>query len=74
MRSVCWSLAILLLCAGAAPADTVYYRAADGSWKSMEAPATDVGIRVSFGPDAIPAGRGVIVINKPDWMVLDDAA
>jgi len=72
VRTVCLSLVLLLLCAAATHAETVYYRAADGSWTSMDAPVTDGHIRVSFGPDAVPAGKAVIVINKPDWMVLDD--
>ena len=65
MRTVCLSLVLLVLCTTATHAETVYYRAADGSWKSMEAPATDGHIRVSFGPDAVPAGKAVSSSTSP---------
>lgn len=71
MRTLCVALLALAVCA-AGLTETVYYRAADGSWKTMDAPVADGHIRVSFGPETVPGGKALLVINKPDWMVLDD--
>lgn len=72
----CWLpfLVILVtLCMSAiVPADTVYYRTADGTWASLEAPVQNGRLRITIGADTAPDGRAVLVINKPDWMVLDD--
>jgi hypothetical protein len=56
----------------AAGADTVYYRTADGSWKSTEAAVTDGKLKIPISAEAAPDGQAVLVINKPEWMVLDD--
>ncbi len=55
-----------------AAADTVYYRTADGSWAATEAVADNGRLVISIDSEAAPDGEAVIVINKPEWMVLDD--
>lgn len=67
-------MALALLCwATLAPAATVHVRGGDGPW--TEVTATEEGGVVSFAltPELAAGGRALVVINKPDWMVLDDA-
>jgi len=66
------ALALLSACA-AATAATVHVRGSDGQWHEVE--ATTEGDIVSFtiSPELAAGGKAVVVINKPDWMVLDDA-
>lgn len=56
-----------------ATAATVHVHADDGPW--TEVPATEEGGIVSFllTPELAAGGRARVVINKPDWMVLDDS-
>ncbi len=68
---LCIVLSVICLAAMTA-ADTVYYRTADGSWASTEAPVENGRLKITIGADAAPDGRAVLVINKPEWMVLDD--
>ncbi len=72
MRNLGVALLVVCLAAVAAHCDKVYYRAADGAWKSMEAAVKDGKLHIQIGLQAAPNGDAVIVINKPDWMVLDD--
>ncbi len=72
MRLLVAAVVILGLCVGPAIAETVYYRAGDGSWHELEASIDDGRIRIHLGPDAVPGGSAVIVVNKPEWMVLED--
>lgn len=62
-----------LLAAGAlAQEGTVHLRQADGSWQQIEAQVTDGAISFRLGPEQAPDGQATVVINKPDWMVLED--
>lgn len=63
----------LICCAALARAGTVHVRGGDGPW--TEVPATEEAGVVSFSltPELAVSGRALVVINKPDWMVLDDA-
>jgi hypothetical protein len=54
--------------------DTVYYRVDDGSWAKLEAPAKEGRIEIEIGPQMAPGGEAILVVNKPEWMVLDDTA
>lgn len=66
--------ALALMCwAALAPAATVHVRGGEGPW--TEVTATEEGGIVSFTltPELAAGGRALVVINKPDWMVLDDA-
>lgn len=73
MKSVvrCVALALLGACTVVAAA-TVHVRGSDGQWHEVE--VTTEGDIVSFtiSPELIGDGKAVVVINKPDWMVLDD--
>jgi len=68
------SLTLLVLCLAIAAGygDKVYYRAAGGSWASMEAPVRDGRLQIEIGPQIAPKGEAILVVNKPEWMVLDD--
>lgn len=63
---------ILVVVASMVCADTVYYRTDDGSWQQMEATATGETVKIMITPDAAPGGKATLVVNKPQWMVLDD--
>ena len=54
--------------------DEVHYRAADGTWAAMEATADGGRLKITIGTENAPNGEAVLVIAKPDWMVLDDGA
>ncbi len=72
MRTLGVTLLVICLTVAVGYCDTVYYRTADGSWASMEAAVEDGRLHIEIGPQAAPNGEAVLVINKPEWMVLDD--
>lgn len=74
MRRIAVYAIIALIATTAAMCEPVYYRAADGSWKSMEAPTEDGRLKIHITAENAPDGNALLVINKPDWMVLDDQA
>lgn len=59
---------------GWAQEGTVYLRGADGTWALIDANAEGGAIHFTLTPDQVPDGRATLVINKPDWMVLNDDA
>jgi len=66
-------LAALLSCACAtAPAATVHLRGPDGTWIELEAEEQDCVVSFAITPDQCEGGHALVVINRPDWMVLDD--
>ncbi len=72
MKKLGVTLLVLCLAVAAGYCDKVYYRAADGSWASMEAPVKDGRLQIEIGPQIAPSGEAILVVNKPKWMVLDD--
>ncbi|MGD9497746.1 MAG: hypothetical protein AB7Y46_15700 [Armatimonadota bacterium] len=71
MRHATVVLAVLALCAAAAAA-TVHLRTASGEWIDLEADTDGDVVSFRITPEQAPEGRALVVINKPDWMVLDD--
>lgn len=69
-RASCLTLALLL----AAPlsAASVHLRAPDGTWVEIAIEQRDGIVGFTITPDQTEAGRATVVVNKPDWMVLDD--
>ncbi len=63
------SVILLATCALGA---TVHLRLADGSWVELDATEQDGTVSFSLGPDQATGGRALVVINRPDWMVLED--
>lgn len=63
---------IVLLTAATGLCEPVYYQAADGSWASMDAPVENGRLKIHITPESAPNGEALLVINKPEWMVLDD--
>lgn len=59
---------------GWAQEGTVYLRAADGTWALIDADAEGGAIHFTLTPDQVPDGHATLVINKPEWMVLNDDA
>ncbi len=70
-RSACIALA-LAVGASIACAQSVHLRTADGSWVEVEARQQQGRVGFTIGADQTDAGRTLIVVNPPDWMVLDD--
>lgn len=64
--------ALILLASATVLAASVHVRTADGSWTELEATEEDGTVGFSISPDDADAGRALVVINKPDWMVLED--
>jgi len=68
-----FSIAGALLTMGAlAQEGTVHLRQADGTWQQIQAQVTDGAISFRLDPQQVPDGHATVVINKPDWMVLED--
>ncbi|MFP3902998.1 MAG: hypothetical protein ACLFWB_02030 [Armatimonadota bacterium] len=63
---------IMSMSVAVALSEPVYYQAADGSWASMDAPVEDGRLKIHITPESAPNGEALLVINKPEWMVLDD--
>lgn len=61
---------LAVACAQAGP--LAYVRGADGKWREIPARQENGRVTISLTPAEIPSGRATIVINKPDWMKLDD--
>ncbi|MFW5866824.1 MAG: hypothetical protein ACOCX2_03345 [Armatimonadota bacterium] len=66
------ALALILLSAAATFAASVHVRTADGTWVEIQAGEQDGTIAFAVTPDETDAGRALVVINKPAWMVLED--
>jgi hypothetical protein len=66
------ALVWLVSVAGAAPT-VAYVRGPDGQWVKL--PASEEGGRVTvvLRPERIGTGTVNLIVNKPGWMVLDDA-
>ena len=71
-RKMSFALALILVTAAIAVAATVHVRRADGTWVEVQATEQDGTVGFTVSPDQADAGRALVVINKPDWMVLDD--
>lgn len=61
-----------LLLGSLALAQGSFYRTAEGQWKPLAASSAGQITKFSLSPDKIGGGATLIVLNKPDWMVLDD--
>lgn len=71
-RSIPLMPALIILTATVSPAASVHVRQADGTWVELEATEQDGTVGFTITPDRADAGRALVVINKPDWMVLED--
>lgn len=65
-------LALIAMQVMAAPA-AVHVRGADGKWVKLSAAQTAGSVTLKLGVDQIGGGRVNVVVNKPEWMVLEDA-
>lgn len=52
---------------------TVMARAADGSWRQLEAQGRDGTVDISLGTEQMSGGSALIVIDPPQWLSLEDA-
>lgn len=55
----------------AAPA-TVYMKTADGKWVKLQGTEDAGKVTLALKPEQIGSGETTIIINKPQWMVLED--
>ncbi|MFO8080531.1 MAG: hypothetical protein R6V07_09510 [Armatimonadota bacterium] len=53
-------------------AASVHIRQSDGTWIEIQAAEHDDTIGFSVSADETDAGRALLVINKPAWMILED--
>lgn len=67
-----WCLAALVASVVAPAAPTVHVKGLDGTWKALPATRQQGRVVVDLTPADAPGGMTTLVINKPDWMVLDD--
>ncbi|HUS80390.1 MAG TPA: hypothetical protein VM283_03920 [Armatimonadota bacterium] len=65
-------IAAAALSLAAAQEGSVYLRGADGSWTKLEAQVEGGVVHFTLTPEQVPDGRATVVINKPEWMVLED--
>ncbi len=73
MKCAALFAAVALTCTYVADAATVHVRGADGHWIEIEAQTDGDIVSFTITPEQAAGGRALVVINKPDWMVLDDA-
>ncbi len=73
MRHAALLAALALTCTCVAGAATVHVQGADGRWTEIEAQTEGDVVSFTITPEQAAEGRALVVINKPDWMVLDDA-
>ncbi len=66
-----WPLGLMLI-ASLGSADTVYLRGAGGKWLSVPGKRQGASLSVTVSPSQTDAGRAILVLSKPPWMVLDD--
>jgi hypothetical protein len=64
---------LMLLVASLAVAQGSFYKAADGTWKPLKTTAAGATTKFTLAPEDIGGGSTLIVVNKPKWMVLEDA-
>lgn len=75
MRTISAACILLTLAAGAWAQDgTVHLRLGDGAWTELAADTEGGTVHFTITPEQAPDGRALVVINKPDWMVLEDDA
>ncbi|MCD6361487.1 MAG: hypothetical protein J7M38_11580 [Armatimonadetes bacterium] len=65
-------IAIAMATCSWAQEGTVYLRLADGSWTRLAADTEGDAVHFTITPEQAPDGHALVVINKPDWMVLED--
>lgn len=63
---------MLMVCSTLATAATVHVRADDGPWTEVQATEAAGVVSFTLTPELAAGGRALVVINKPEWMVLDD--
>ena len=73
MKHTALLAALALTCACVAGAATVHVQGAGGRWIEIEAQTDGDVVSFTITPEQAAEGRALVVINKPDWMVLDDA-
>lgn len=54
--------------------DEVFVRKGAGAWRTLGAERHDGTLTVRISAEDTEAGRALLVLGKPDWMTLDDAA
>jgi hypothetical protein len=65
-----------LLGAGSPLADAaeVFARGPGGAWRTIQGSRTNGSLTIRVSPEDTEAGRVVLVVGKPDWMMLEDTA
>jgi hypothetical protein len=69
--SLCLGGLLVVAAALAAPA-VVWVRGVDGKWKQTKADKQGGKVTVKIGAAEVGSGQLSVVVDKPDWMVLDD--
>lgn len=64
--------ALMALASALAAAPTAYVRGSDGQWVPLPAQDQDGAVVVQIGPEQAASGSTAIVVNKPEWMELND--
>ncbi len=55
-------------------AQGAFYRDAEGRWQELPTERTAEATVLRLAPETIGGGATLVVLDKPDWMVLDDVA
>jgi|LSQX01.1.fsa_nt_gb hypothetical protein len=66
------TLALSIAVAACSVAATVHIRTADGTWVEVEAAEANGAVKFDVTPAHAPDGSTLVVVDKPDWMVLED--
>ncbi|GEM_PF-4292983 len=72
MRTISATMTVLLITAAGCFAASAHLRQADGSWVELDAIEADGSVGFTITPEQADGGRALVVINKPQWMVLED--
>jgi hypothetical protein len=65
-------LVALMLWGPALWAQGSYFRTAEGKWEQLKTATEGGGLRFSLSPEAIGGSQTLLIISKPEWMVLED--
>jgi len=73
VRTTRLPVALLVLVTTVAVAQpSAHVKGPDGKWKPIPVQEQDGRLLIQLAPSETPNGQATIVVNKPDWMVLDD--
>jgi len=65
---------LLLACAAfSCAAPVAHVRGADGKWREVPVEQTDGRLTLKLSPRELSGGRATIVVDKPEWMQLEDS-